>query len=140
MRYLAHHHQITHSNMKKTTSIFLALSLALGSIGSAHADWNRHGGHRSHEHRPHHHRDNHGGPGWVGPAALLAITGLAIGAATYSHAAPSQIYSPPVYMLPPQPVQVMPESGYWHYCGSAGQYYPYVRHCPEGWQAVMPPR
>lgn len=27
---------------------------------------------------------------------------------------------------------------YWYYCQSAGQYYPYVTYCPEGWQAVAP--
>ncbi|MGN6669701.1 MAG: hypothetical protein ACTHKH_22430, partial [Trinickia sp.] len=27
---------------------------------------------------------------------------------------------------------------YWYYCMSAGQYYPYVTYCPEGWQAVIP--
>lgn len=27
---------------------------------------------------------------------------------------------------------------YWYYCASAGQYYPYVTYCPEGWLAVVP--
>lgn len=126
--------------MKKTTALCLALSLTLGTAGTAQADWERHGGHRgpSYEHR--HHHGHRGGPNWVGPAALLAITGLAIGAVAYSQAAPAQVYSAPAYAPPPRPVQIQPESGNWYYCDSLVQYYPYVRHCPEGWQAVMPPR
>lgn len=27
---------------------------------------------------------------------------------------------------------------YWYYCRSAGQYYPYVTYCPEGWLVVEP--
>ena len=81
--------------MKKTTALCLALSLTLGTAGTAQADWERHGGHRgpSYEHR--HHHGHRGGPNWVGPAALLAITGLAIGAVAYSQAAPAQVYSAP---------------------------------------------
>lgn len=126
--------------MKKTSALCLALSLTLGTAGTAQADWERHGGHRgpSYEHR--HHHGHRGGPNWVGPAALLAITGLAIGAVAYSQAAPAEVYSAPAYAPPPRPVQIQPESGNWYYCDSSAQYYPYVRHCPEGWQAVMPPR
>jgi hypothetical protein len=126
--------------MKKTTAIFVALSLALGSIGTAQADWGRHEGYRPDYRDRYEHHEHHRGGGWVGPAALLAITGLAIGAAAYSQAAPAVAYSAPVYSPPPRPVQVMPESGSWYYCESSGQYYPYTRACPEGWQAVMPPR
>lgn len=123
--------------MKKTTALCLAISLALGTAGTAQADWGRHDGYR------HHHQEyRHGGSDWVGPAALLAITGLAIGAAAYSQASAAPAYQAPVYVAPPPPVpvQVPLESGNWYYCGSSGQYYPYVRYCPEGWQAVMPPR
>lgn len=125
--------------MKKTTALCLAISLALGTAGTAQADWERHGDHRSsrHEYR-HHQRHDHGyrqRSDWVGPAAILAITGLAIGAAAYS-----QANATPVYAAPPYPVQPPPASGNWYYCGSAGQYYPYVDVCPEGWQTVMPPR
>jgi hypothetical protein len=53
-------------------------------------------------------------------------------------------YPQPVYPYPDPfaPGDVIYESGgagdYWYYCESAGQYYPYVTECPEGWQAVMP--
>lgn len=113
--------------MKKIAALALAATLALTATTSAQADWGRHhGGHRHHGH--HHH---HGG-GWVGPAAVLAITGLAIGAAVASQ----NYYAPaPVYSAPPRP---MPPANYdtWYYCGSSGQYYPYTDACPEGWQAV----
>ncbi|MGN6230020.1 MAG: hypothetical protein ACTHNZ_02510 [Trinickia sp.] len=53
-------------------------------------------------------------------------------------------YPQPVYPYPdpfsPGDVEYGPsEPGqYWYYCESAGQYYPYVTDCPEGWQAVIP--
>jgi hypothetical protein len=28
--------------------------------------------------------------------------------------------------------------GYWYYCPGAKAYYPYVKHCAEGWQRVSP--
>ena len=125
--------------MKKTTTLCLVISLSLATSGIAQADWGHHRDHRpdgyQYRHYQNHdyadrHRSN-----WVGPAAILAITGLAIGAAAYS-----QANAAPVYMAAPQPMQPPPPTGNWYYCDSSGQYYPYVRNCPEGWQAVMPPR
>lgn len=119
--------------MKKFAALFLAATLAAASIGPAHADWGRHrdyrpSGHFHHHH--HHHREGHhrDGRNWIGPAAVLAITGLAIGAAAYrdSYAEPA----PVVYAAPP------PSGDVWYYCGSSAQYYPYTPACPEGWQAV----
>lgn len=119
--------------MKKTSALLLTVSLAVATTGNALADRGyHHGGHRHH-----YQQDHRQAPNWIGPAAILAITGLAIGAAAYSHqvqAAPTYAMPQPAYQPPP------PDSGNWYYCGSAGQYYPYVRGCPEGWQAVMPPR
>ncbi|KAA0090507.1 hypothetical protein CIW54_03815 [Paraburkholderia sp. T12-10] len=54
------------------------------------------------------------------------------------------LYPQPVYPYPDPfaPGEVVYEYGgagdYWYYCESAGQYYPYVTECPEGWQAVIP--
>jgi len=124
--------------MKTTTALCLAISLALGTAGTAQADWGgRHGGYDNHRPGPEYRHDHghRGGRDWVGPAAILAITGLAIGAAAYSQQRPE-----PVYVAPPPPVRVQPASGNWYYCNSSGQYYPYVDYCPEGWQQVMPPR
>jgi len=125
--------------MKKTTALCLAISLALGTAGTAQADWGGHrGGYDGYRHEGY--RQDHGGyrrgGGWAGPAAILAITGLAIGAAAYSQQRPVPA---PVYVAPP-PARFQPESGNWYYCNSAGQYYPYVDYCPEGWQPVAPPR
>ncbi|MBS1144368.1 MAG: hypothetical protein H6R14_1774 [Proteobacteria bacterium] len=116
--------------MKKIAALLVAATLALTGATSAQAEWgHRHGGHGYGHHGHHGHR---GGHGWVGPAAVLAITGLAIGAAVASQ----HSYAPaPVYSAPPRP---MPSADYgtWYYCGSSGQYYPYTNACPEGWQAV----
>lgn len=115
--------------MKKTASLCLAAALAMAVNTSAQADWGHHHGHfRPPMHGHHHH---HGGS-WVGPAAVLAITGLAIGATAYNNAygAPAPVYAPPVYSAPPA------NSGLWYYCRSSGQYYPYTNACPEGWHAV----
>ncbi len=118
--------------MKKLASLFLALTMALGAVSTAQADWGRRdwggGGHHHHHHR--------GGGGWVGPAAVLAITGLAIGAAAYSRpyveVAPAQpaYVAPPVYAAPPV------SRGIWYFCQSSGQYDPYPTSCPEGWVSV----
>jgi hypothetical protein len=113
--------------MKKITALCIAATLAMTATTSAQADWGRH--HGGHGYGNHGYRSS---PGWVGPAAVLAITGLAIGAAVASQ----RSYAPaPVYSAPPQP---MPSADYgtWYYCGSSGQYYPYTNACPEGWQAV----
>ncbi|WP_206955882.1 hypothetical protein [Trinickia acidisoli] len=49
-------------------------------------------------------------------------------------------YPQPVYPYPNPlvPGDVAGTGQYWYYCQSAGQYYPYVTYCPEGWQAVVP--
>lgn len=53
--------------------------------------------------------------------------------------------APPVYIEQPQaaaPAQTQPQTqpsdGYWYYCPSAQNYYPYVEQCAEGWQRVAP--
>lgn len=114
--------------MKKISALCIAAALTMTANTSAQADWGRHDGYREYGN---HHR-HYGGRGWVGPAAILAITGLAVGAAVASQ----NYYAPaPVYAAPPRP---MPPVNYdvWYYCGSSGQYYPYTNACPEGWQAV----
>lgn len=111
--------------MKKFAALLLSATLAATGIGTAQADWGHHRDFRPPEHFHHHHRE--GGRNWIGPAAVLAITGLAIGAAAYGNA---YAQPAPVYAAPP------PSGGVWYYCGSSGQYFPYTQACPEGWQAV----
>ena len=123
--------------MKARTALNLILSLSLFASGAAHADWGHHGGPgRFGPPAPpmpmHHH---HHGNDWVVPAAVLAITGLAVGAALSEPRPQPQ----PVYVAPPPPpIRVQPAPGVWYYCNSSGQYYPYVDYCPEGWQPVSP--
>lgn len=122
-------------------SLCLALSLSLAAM-PALADrgyGHRHNGYYgppAHHHGHHHHQKYR----WGAPAAALAITGLAAGvaaAAWYATPRPVYVAPQPVYVQPP-PVVVpaQPAGGYWHYCPSAGGYYPNVNYCPEGWQAV----
>jgi len=117
------------------SSISIALCLALGVSTPALADRGHHrDGHRGHyAPAPAHHHDSHRGYGWAVPAALLAITGIAAGIAASNYYAPE-----PVYVASPAapPAYSAPAAAYWNYCGSAGQYYPYVNDCPEGWQLV----
>jgi hypothetical protein len=118
--------------MKTTQKICLALSLSLCLSGTALADYRHHG-----------HYDDHYRSHWGGNAALLTIAGVAIGATAYNYYAPPPVYyqpTPRVIYTPPYvaPVAPPPAVASWYYCASSGQYYPYVRHCPEGWQAVMP--
>lgn len=122
--------------MKKLSALLVAGTLAVTGIGSAQADWG--GPQRGYYGPPPHHHHHRGGGDWLFPAAALAITGLAIGAAVsgnaYVEPAPAPVYVPPQ----PAPVYVAPPatSGVWYYCASSGQYYPYTRACPEGWQTV----
>ena len=83
----------------------------------------------------------HGG-GW-GPGLIL---GLGLGAALtypyYAHPYYPYYYSQPVYQQPQVYVQTVPQlqskPGYWYYCPDPRGYYPYVKHCPNGWMKVVP--
>ena len=121
---------------KRLTRTLAAVITATSLSSAAMADW-RHGpaympgpvGH-------HHYREEHhgGARNWIGPAAVLAITGLAIGAAygnSMAAPAPQPVYAPPA----PRYVAPVSES-VWYYCRSSGMYYPYTNACPEGWVAV----
>lgn len=92
--------------------------------------------HRRHGHgHGQHHRH------WQGAAAALAVVGIAAAIAS-QHEPERRIYTAPpaVYLPPPSyaPAPPVAPSALWHYCASAGQYFPNVRYCPEGWQTVMP--
>jgi hypothetical protein len=55
----------------------------------------------------------------------------------YYYAAPPVVIEqqPPVYEEMPQADQPY----YWYFCPGSKIYYPYVKHCPEGWLKVVPP-
>lgn len=57
---------------------------------------------------------------------------------------PPPVYVPPAMMAPPsQYIEQAPSPDaatpqYWYYCAESNAYYPYVKECPGGWQAVPP--
>jgi hypothetical protein len=104
------------------------------------------------------HGGGHGGGHWGGfgwglgiAAAVLSLPFIAARSAYYDYApygyAPAYSYGPdygatfaqpayaPQYQAPAQP---QASAGYWYFCASSNGYYPYVRHCAEGWQRVSP--
>jgi hypothetical protein len=47
--------------------------------------------------------------------------------------------SPPVYVERGDQSAQAPESrGWWYFCRASNAYYPYVKHCPAGWERVSP--
>ena len=46
--------------------------------------------------------------------------------------------APPVYIEREEVSPPAPASAYWYYCADPQGYYPYVKQCPGGWQAVAP--
>ncbi|HUW29910.1 MAG TPA: hypothetical protein VMV97_15040 [Sulfuriferula sp.] len=66
----------------------------------------------------------------------------------YYYPAPPYYYPPPVVTAPASPPVYIEQgddqaaspqqSGSWYYCDNPSGYYPYVKQCPGGWQAVAP--
>lgn len=108
--------------MKPTAKILTVLTISLALTLPAQADWGHHHGHRHH----HHHQP------WRTAAAAVAIAGV-VGATTYYSTPPVTVVQAPQAYYPQSPSPRI-----WYFCASAGQYYPYARYCPEGWQAVAP--
>lgn len=69
-------------------------------------------------------------PGWYGEWGW-----------TWGHpyAAPMVVLAPHIYVERPAQPNV-PPAGYWYWCPDAGGWYPTVRECKAGWQAVPPRR
>ena len=67
-------------------------------------------------------------------------TGVFIGAPLFYFPRAYYYPSPYSYYAPAEPTYYVeqPQPGYWHYCPSAGAYYPQVQSCPGGWQLVAP--
>ena len=134
--------------MKKITKSLAVALLASAVASYAFADGPRgyyqHGQQRGYQGRQ---LDS----GWIAPLLFLGLAGAVIGAAASQQNAPppQPIYvAPPVTYVQPAPVYVAPPvsipaappqaANAWYFCRSAGQYYPYTQHCPEGWQLVSP--
>ena len=66
----------------------------------------------------------------------------------YYYPAPPYYYPPPVVTAPASPPVYIEQgedqaaspqpSNSWYYCDNPAGYYPYVKQCPGGWQAVAP--
>lgn len=89
-----------------------------------------------------HHGWSHGGIGvYLGP--WWGYPGY-VPRPYYPYYYPPQVITvpaaPPVYIQQaPQDVErTAPPGSYWYYCRNPQGYYPYVRQCPGGWQAVAP--
>jgi len=123
-------HKETAMNNKFKAALLSGI-LVFGLASSAYAG-PRHGGHSDRHagsysqrgHHAHRSRDN-----WGGVAAAVIITGV-IAAAIANSQRQQQIEA-----APPQPAYT--PGGTWYYCASAGQYYPQVDYCPEGWRPVQ---
>jgi hypothetical protein len=68
----------------------------------------------------HHHHFHHGGSRVFIGGAFVAWPG--------AYYWPGYYYAPAVAAPP----------AYWYYCAAAAGYYPYVQHCPGGWELVLP--
>jgi hypothetical protein len=97
------------------------------------------------------------GAAFAGPAMADSRVrlGVTIGAPYYYEPYYPYYYPDPYYYYPPRVVVVpatpptyiergdaareeAPASAYWYYCEESKTYYPYVKHCPGGWQRVAP--
>ncbi len=123
--------------MKKTLAFCIVVLINSMMTLPAHAERGHQYGHSRHWSAPlvverHHRHDQWRRSHWIAPAAVLAITGAALGFGAYQHYnQPTPVTPPPARPYPPaQPADT------WYFCGSSGQYYPYTQACPEGWQAV----
>jgi hypothetical protein len=127
------------------------LILLLGLMASGIAWANGARGHGQHHgfRGQHHHGHFHG----RASAGIVIGAPLVFGYRYYYPPAPAYVYSypPPVAAPYPPPAyiergdsdesdqaggEVQQGSGYWHYCTNPQGYYPYVKTCPGGWQAV----
>lgn len=86
-------------------------------------------------------RGHGGGWGWGGAWIVPTVIG---GAILYEATRPRYVYAEPapVYVQPGQvygqvygSVAAAPPQP-WYFCPGVNGYYPYVRECPTGWQAV----
>lgn len=83
-----------------------------------------------------HHRHDHGNSDWVAPLVLFGVAAAAMSAANErpEPPAPTYYYESPPAVYVERPAALAPTTSY--FCHSSGQYHPYARYCPEGWQAI----
>ena len=83
------------------------------------------------------HRHHSGNSDWVAPLVLFGVAAAAMSAANERPEpppAPTYYYESPPAVYVERPAAPVPTTSY--FCHSSGQYYPYARYCPEGWQAI----
>lgn len=115
---------------KRHWGLALLLGMFAAGIGNAALADRGHGGHHGHA------RVGVGivfDPFWFGP-----------GYYPNPYYYPPYYYPPAVVAVPATPPtyieqeEVPAPSAYWYYCANPPGYYPYVKHCPGGWQPVAP--
>jgi len=120
----------------KSAKTILATVLALGVVAAsgqvlARDGWHGGGG-------------RHGGGGHVRFGVTI---GVPLFWPNYYYGPPAYAYyypptavvpaSPPTYIEQGAP-SATPSQSYWYFCAGSNAYYPYVKHCPGGWQRVDP--
>lgn len=113
-------------------ALFGAFGLLLASSQAQAHGWR---GHRIHGYAWHGH--HHGGGVYVGLAPSFWWVGPPVWVAPpagYRYTRRVIVEEPAVYIQREPP----PPASYWHYCESAGAYYPTVATCPEPWVRVPP--
>ena len=90
----------------------------------------QHRHHSSQSHHQHHHNHHHNS--WRGSGIVFAPAYW-----------PWYAYAPaPVFVAPPVVVESAAapsmNGGYWYFCPDSRAFYPYVRECRSGWQAMVP--
>lgn len=86
----------------------------------------------------------HGGPRvglgvWVGAPVVIGAPYFYPPPYAYGYGPPvvrEYIYRDPDYRDPGDAAPIDPPAPQWYYCRGAGAYYPYVKDCPGGWEAV----
>ena len=117
-------------NAKTIVVLMLALGTAAASAPALADRW--------HEHSRVHFGLYFGGPAYWGPSYYYP---------PYPYYYPPTYYpptvvvpqSPPVYIeRGGQAEQAPADQGWWYFCRESNAYYPYVKHCPGGWEKVRP--
>ncbi len=118
---------------------WLIIAVAIAGFAAAPSVWAQ---------RHHHHRGHVGiglyfgapvfyGPRWYSPPPYYYYPQTVIVPAAPPMYIEQGAAAQPVY--PAQPANpATPSQAYWYYCTDAQAYYPYVKHCPGGWQRVSP--
>ena len=107
---------------------------ALARSGGGHGGGGKGGGGHGHSGG---HKGGHGGSHNHSHRHHGAIVGGAVFLPWYFYPPPDYYYRPPVE-IPDSPPGYIEQGTDLYYCVSAQSYYPDVKECPGGWQAITP--